>query len=77
VNTNIPTLVAVGQTITHNYVVTIVNGNLTVTLDGNEVVNGQIAPPPVAYLYVTASTGASWEDAVISNVSALITPPPN
>jgi hypothetical protein len=77
VNTSIPTLVATGQTITHNYVVSIVNGVLTVTLDGNEVVNGQINPPPVAYLYVTASTGASWEDAGISNVSAVITPPPN
>jgi hypothetical protein len=73
----IPTLVAVGQTITHNYVLTIVNNVLTVTLDGSEVVNTQINPPPVAYVYVTASTGGSWETAVISNVSSVITPPPN
>jgi hypothetical protein len=76
-NGNIPTLVAVGQTITHNYVLTIVNNVLTVTLDGTEVVNTQISPPPVAYVYVTASTGGSYETAVISNVSSVITPPPN
>jgi hypothetical protein len=77
VNGNLPALVAVGQTITHNYVLTIVNNILTVTLDGAEVVNTQINPPPVAYLYVTASTGGSYENAVISNVSAVVTPPPN
>ena len=76
-NGNIPTLVAVGQSITHNYVLTIVNNVLTVTLDGNEVVNTLINPPPVAYVYVTASTGGSYETAVISNVSSVITPPPN
>jgi hypothetical protein len=76
-NGNIPTLVAVGQSITHNYVLTIVNNVLTVTLDGSEVVNALINPPPVAYVYVTASTGGSWETAVISNVSSVITPPPN
>ncbi len=76
-NGTIPTLVAVGQTITHNYVLTIVNNVLTVTLDGTEVVNTQINPPPVAYVYVTASTGGSYEQAVISNVSSVITPPPN
>src|ERR1700677_1738976 len=76
-NGNIPTLVAVGQTITHNYVLTIVNNVLTVTLDGAEVVNTLINPPPVAYEYVTASTGGSYETAVISNVSSVITPPPN
>ncbi len=76
-NGTIPTLVAVGQTITHNYVLTIVNNVLTVTLDGAEVVNALINPPPVAYVYVTASTGGSYETAVISNVSSVITPPPN
>jgi hypothetical protein len=76
-NGNIPPLVAVGQTISHNYVLTIVNNVLTVTLDGAEVVNAQINPPPVAYVYVTASTGGSYETAVISNVSSVITPPPN
>jgi len=76
-NGTIPTLVAVGQTIKHDYVLTIVNNVLTVTLDGNEVVNALINPPPVAYVYVTASTGGSYETAVISNVSSVITPPPN
>src|SRR3984957_886136 len=76
-NGTIPTLVAVGQTITHNYVLTIVNNVLTVTLDGSEVVNALINPPPVAYVYVTASTGGSYETAVISNVSSVITPTPN
>jgi hypothetical protein len=76
-NGNIPTLVAAGPPITHNYVLTIVNNVLTVTLDGSEVVNTLINPPPVAYVYVTASTGGSYETAVISNVSSVITPPPN
>ena len=77
VNTSIPPLVAVGMTISHTYVVSIVQGLLTVTMDGVEVISGNIAPPPAAYLYVTSSTGGSWETGVISNVSATVSAPPN
>jgi Bacterial lectin len=77
VNKSIPTLVAVGMTLSHNYSVSIVQGLMTITLDGVEVVSGNVAPPPVAYLYVTSSTGGSWETAVISNVSATVSVPSN
>jgi len=77
VNTSIPTLVAVGMTITDTYTVSIVQGLLTMTLDGEEVISGNITPPPVAYLYVTSSTGGSWENTVISNVSATVSVPSN
>jgi Bacterial lectin len=77
VNTSIPTLVAGGMTISHDYTVSIVKGLMTITLDGVEVVSGNVAPPPVAYLYVTSSTGGSWETAVISNVSATVSVPSN
>jgi Bacterial lectin len=75
VNTSIPTLVAGGMTITHNYTVSLVQGQLSVTLDGVQVVSGTVVPPPVAYLYVTASTGGSYEDTVISNVIATVSVP--
>ena len=77
VNTSIPTLVAGGMTISHNYTVSIVQGLLTVTMDGVQVVSGNITAPPVAYLYITASTGGSYEDTVISNVIANVSVPPN
>jgi len=77
VNTSIPTLVAAGPPISHNYTVSIIQGQLIVTLDGVQVVSGTINPPPVAYLYVTSSTGGSWETTVISNVSSTVSPPPN
>jgi hypothetical protein len=77
VNTAIPTLVAGGMTISHTYTVSLVQGSMTITLDGVEVVSGSVAPPPVAYLYVTSSTGGSWETAIISNVSATISVPSN
>jgi hypothetical protein len=77
VNTNIPTLVAVGMTISHTYTVSIVQGVMTITLDGVQVISGNVTPPPVAYLYITASTGGSWEHAVISNVTSTVSAPPN
>jgi hypothetical protein len=77
VNTSIPALVAAGPAISHTYTVSIVQGLLTVTLDGQEVISGNIDAPPVAYLYVTSSTGGSWETGVISNVSATISAPSN
>ncbi|HUE42451.1 MAG TPA: hypothetical protein VMP12_02755 [Candidatus Sulfotelmatobacter sp.] len=77
VNTNIPQLVSSSMPISHNYTVTLVQGVLTETLDGAVVMTGNVTPPPTAYLYVTASTGGSWETTVISNVSATVTQPPN
>jgi hypothetical protein len=77
INGSIPALVAVGQTITHTYTVSLIQGQLIETLDGVQVVSGSITPPPVAYLYITASTGGSYEQAVISNVSSTVSAPPN
>ena len=77
VNTNIPQLVSSSMPITHSYTVTLVQGALTVTLDGSVVISGNVTPPPIAYLYVTASTGGSWETTVISNVFAVVSQPPN
>jgi hypothetical protein len=77
VDTNIPKLVAVGQSITHNYTLSLVQGQMTVTLDDVQIISGPVTPPPVAYLYITASTGGSYEDAVISNVSSTVSVPSN
>jgi hypothetical protein len=77
VNTNIPQLVSSSNPISHDYTVTLTQGNLTMTLDGVVVMSGNVTPPPAAYLYVTASTGGSWETTVISNVHATVTEPSN
>ncbi|HEY2821757.1 MAG TPA: hypothetical protein VGJ06_12010 [Candidatus Acidoferrum sp.] len=77
VDTNIPPLVSSSMPISHDYTVTLTQGALTMTLDGAVVMSGNVTPPPTAYLYVTASTGGSWETTVISNVSATVTEPPN
>lgn len=77
VNTSIPTLVAGGMSITHDYTVSIIQGQMTVTLDGVQVMSGSVTVPAVAYLYITASTGGSYEQTVISNVSASVSVPAN
>jgi hypothetical protein len=77
VNTSIPTLVAVGQSISHDYTISIIQGQMTVTLDGVQVMSGSVTLPPVAYMFFTASTGGSFEQAVISNVSVSISVPSN
>ena len=77
VNTNISALAAPGQTISHDYTVSIVQGTMTVTMDGSQVFSGNVTVPPVAYLYVTASTGGSWEKTVIGNLSATVAAPSN
>jgi hypothetical protein len=77
VNTSIPVLVAGGMSISHDYTVTISQGQMTVTLDGVQVMSGAVTVPPVAYFYITASTGGSYEQAVISNVSATVSVPSN
>jgi hypothetical protein len=53
---------------THNYVVTVDNGNMNVTMDGNQVFSGAVSMPPVAYLGFTGSTGGAKEQVVISNM---------
>jgi Immunoglobulin domain len=83
VNNNLPgganALAEVGLTVSHNYVVTIVQGQMTVTMDGIQVFSGSISVsvPPVAYLYVTSSTGGSYEQTVISNIQATVSAPSN
>ena len=84
VNTNLPVssgdsyaLAQYGKTISHNYVVNIVSGYMSVSMDGRQVFSGNVSVPPVAYLYVTSSTGGSWEQTVISNISATVSAPSN
>ena len=50
---------------------------MSVTMDGNAVFSGQVTVPPVAYLYFTSSTGNSYEQTVVTNVSATISAPTN
>jgi hypothetical protein len=59
----------------HTYVVTVVAGTITVTMDGNELLTGPVVMPPVAYLGFTASTGGSEESVTISNLSATSSAP--
>ncbi len=77
VNTTIPAVVSSSIPITHAYTVSFVQGQLTATMDGVQVFSGFMTPPPVAYLFITASTGGSFEDTIISNVSATVTVPSN
>lgn len=77
VNGSIPALATFGSTDTHNYVVTIVQGTMTVTMDGQQVFSGNVTVPSVAYLYFTASTGGSYEQAVISSLTAAVSAPSN
>jgi hypothetical protein len=76
-NTTIPTLAIPGETVAHTYTVSIVNGMMTVTMDGTQVFSGTVSVPPVAYLYFTASTGADYETTVVSDLSGTISAPTN
>jgi Immunoglobulin domain/Immunoglobulin I-set domain len=76
-NTNIPTLAIPGETVAHTYTVSIVNGLMTVTMDGTQVFSGTVSVPPVAYLYFTASTGEDYETTVVSDLSGTISAPTN
>jgi Immunoglobulin domain len=75
VNTDIPPVVSSSMPITHAYTVSIVQGQVTVTMDGVQLFSGNVALPPVAYLYITASTGGSYEQTVVSDVSATVSAP--
>ena len=77
VNTTIPPVVSASMPITHSYTYSLADGQMTVTMDGFQVFSGTVVPPPVAYLFITASTGGSYEDTVISNVSATVSVPSN
>jgi len=77
VNTTIPAIASSSMPITHAYFVSIVQGQMTVTMDGVQVFSGNVTPPPVAYLFVTASTGGSFEETVVSNLSAIVSVPSN
>lgn len=77
VNTNIGVLASLGTSVSNNYVVSIVKGQMTVTMDGAQVFSGNVTVPAVAYLYVTASTGGCWEQTVISNLAAIVSAPSN
>jgi hypothetical protein len=60
---------------THSYVVTVVSGIMTVTMDGHELFTGKVPLPPVAYLGFTASTGGAMESVTISSLSATVSAP--
>jgi hypothetical protein len=48
VNTNIPPVVSSSMPITHSYTYSILQGQMTVTMDGNQLFSGVVTPPPVA-----------------------------
>jgi hypothetical protein len=75
VNTSIPALALVGTTISHDYTLSLVHGKMTVTLDGLQVFSGDATVPPVAYFYITSSTGGKFEQTIISNLSATVSAP--
>jgi hypothetical protein len=77
VDTNIPALAINGMSVSHDYTVSIVQGEMAVTMDGVQVFSGNVTVPSVAYLYVTASTGGSFEQTVISNLTASVSAPSN
>jgi hypothetical protein len=78
INSNISPLATPGQTVSNNFVISLVQGLLTVTMNGTQLFSGTvISVPPVAYLYFTASTGADYEQTVISNLSATVSAPSN
>ena len=60
---------------THSYVVTVVNGVMTVTMDGYELFSGTVSLPPSAYLGFTASTGGAEESVTFSNLTATVSAP--
>lgn len=75
VNTTIPALAVVGSTISHNYTMSLVQGKVTITMDGTQIFSGDVSVPPVSYFYVTSSTGGKFEQTIISNLSATVSVP--
>jgi hypothetical protein len=60
---------------THNYVISVVNGVMTVTMDGYELFTGTVNLPPVAYMGFTASTGGAMEAVTFSNMNVTVSAP--
>jgi hypothetical protein len=76
INDNIAPIVIVGQTVSMDFAITLVHGQMTVTQNGNLIFSGAVsAVPPVAYLFVTAGTGSEYETLVISNFSGVVALP--
>ena len=75
VNTTIPSVAVVGSTVSHDYTLSLVQGSLTVTMDGAQIFSGVVTVPPVSYFYVTSSTGGKFEQTIISNLSATVSAP--
>jgi hypothetical protein len=77
INGNIPPLATPGATVSHDYVVSIVQGVMTITMDGQQLFSGNVVIPPVAYLYFSAATGDHNEQTTVSNFSATVGAPSN
>lgn len=60
---------------THSYVISVVHGLMTVSMDGYELFTGPVSLPPVAYLGFTASTGGAMEAVTFSNLTATVSAP--
>jgi hypothetical protein len=60
---------------THDFVVSVANGIMTVTMDGNQVFSGQVSMPPVAYLGFTGGTGWATEGVTLSGLTATVSQP--
>ncbi len=65
------------STVTNNFTVSLVQGMMTVTMNGVQVFSGSVTVPPVAYMYFTASTGGFDETTVVSNFVATVSAPSN
>jgi hypothetical protein len=65
------------STVVNNFTISIVQGMITVTMNGTQVFSASATVPPVAYMYFTAATGGSYENAVVSNFSATVSAPSN
>jgi hypothetical protein len=74
INTAIPALTLYGETISHQYILNLHFGYMTMTMDGVQVFSGYVSVPSAAYLYITASTGLYYEETVVSGISAIATP---
>jgi hypothetical protein len=74
-NTTIPALWSLGTTVSHNYNVSIDQGQMVVSMDGTQVFSGAVNVPPVAYLMFTASTGSATEQVRVTSLSATVSVP--
>ncbi len=73
-NSNIPVIAQAGLTISHQYVVTVLNGTMNVTMDGAQIFSGAVALPPLSYVYVTAGDGLDRQRTVVSDLDLTFYP---